>query len=251
MTRTGTVERIGAPLQICSLKMQNRLAFNLPVSVGATSWQHRGCGRFYSPAKPVSCELGTGGAVLVERAWLHPGLLSFGELVGQDFLPRPIRLFFPFSAQPAPDVVDQDGPVGQDRHYESKNFILHKASASFRKRRPHRTLSAWLRYNKHMYVYCNDLRIERCGQTEINCCDADALWYERLFAVLFGIERRLEISGHSPNDAHIIGFVADCFLEARTEGGGLPYAGMSAVNLASQCWAKKGTSSIKRKAITR
>lgn len=75
---------------------------------------------------------------------------------------------------------------------------------------------------------------------------ADA-WCEWLFSVLFELESRLDISGYSPNDARVFGFVSERLIDYWVEINGLAYSEMPVVNLESQHWVRKGTSFLARK----
>lgn len=72
-------------------------------------------------------------------------------------------------------------------------------------------------------------------------------WCEWLFGVLAELERRLDISEYSPNDARVFGFVAERLLDVWVECNGIEYAEMPVVNLESQHWVKKGASFLQRK----
>lgn len=74
--------------------------------------------------------------------------------------------------------------------------------------------------------------------------DAYCAW---LFGILFELERRLDISGYSANDARVFGFVSERLLDPWIEANGVPYVEMPVVNLEDQHWARKGTRFLKRK----
>ena len=78
--------------------------------------------------------------------------------------------------------------------------------------------------------------------------DAYCTW---LFDVLFELERRLDISGYSPNDARVFGFVAERLLDVwlgETSGRmNLRVAELPVIHLESQHWPKKALAFLKRK----
>ena len=76
-----------------------------------------------------------------------------------------------------------------------------------------------------------------------NYCD----W---LFSILFELERRLDISGYSVNDARVFGFVAERLLDVWIETNGISYGELPLVNCESQNWPKKGAAFLKRKFFT-
>ena len=68
-----------------------------------------------------------------------------------------------------------------------------------------------------------------------------------LFDVLFELEKRLDISGYSPYDARVFGFVAERLLDVWIETNRVPYTEIPVLNTESQHWFRKGTAFIKRK----
>lgn len=74
--------------------------------------------------------------------------------------------------------------------------------------------------------------------------DAYCAW---LFDILFELERRLDISGYSDNDARVFGFVSERLLDPWIETNGVDYASLPVVNLESQHWVRKGASFLQRK----
>ena len=75
---------------------------------------------------------------------------------------------------------------------------------------------------------------------------ADA-WCDWLFGVLFELEARLDISGYSPNDARVFGFVSERLLDPWIQANGIPYVSLPVANLESQHWPKKAASFLGRK----
>jgi len=72
-------------------------------------------------------------------------------------------------------------------------------------------------------------------------------WCEWLFGVVFELEKQLDISKYSQNDARVFGFVSERLIDVWVEVNGLPALDMPIVNLENQHWAKKGVSFIARK----
>ena len=73
-----------------------------------------------------------------------------------------------------------------------------------------------------------------------------------LFGVLFELERRLDISGYSPYDARVFGFVGERLLDVwlgqkASEPGGVRVAEMPVMHLESQHWPTKIASFLRRK----
>lgn len=66
--------------------------------------------------------------------------------------------------------------------------------------------------------------------------DAYCTW---LFDVLFELERRLDISTYSTNDARVFGFVAERLLDVWIETTGTSYLELPVRNLESQHWPSK------------
>ena len=75
---------------------------------------------------------------------------------------------------------------------------------------------------------------------------ADA-WCEWLFDVLFELEKTLDISGYSPNDARVFGFVSERLIDYWVESRSLSYVEMPVVNLENQHWVSKGARFLARK----
>ena len=74
--------------------------------------------------------------------------------------------------------------------------------------------------------------------------DAYCTW---LFDILFELERRLDISSYSVNDARVFGFVAERLLDVWLEMNGRSYAELPVRNLESQHWPSKITNFLLRK----
>lgn len=68
-----------------------------------------------------------------------------------------------------------------------------------------------------------------------------------LFDVLFELERRLDISSYSTNDARVFGFVAERLLDVWLEANGRSYAELPVRNLESQHWPRKILAFLRRK----
>lgn len=74
--------------------------------------------------------------------------------------------------------------------------------------------------------------------------DAYCSW---LFAVLFKLEERLDISGYNANDARVFGFVSERLLDVWLETNGIAYAELPVVFTEKQNWLKKGGAFLARK----
>ena len=70
-----------------------------------------------------------------------------------------------------------------------------------------------------------------------------------LFDILFELERRLDISQYSKNDARVFGLVAERLLDPWLETNKIKYAECPVWNLESQHWPKKIFNFLKRKFI--
>lgn len=70
-----------------------------------------------------------------------------------------------------------------------------------------------------------------------------------LFDVLFTLEDELDISGYSPNDARVFGFVSERLLDVWVETNGVTYREMPYIFMEKQNWLKKGGAFLKRKFI--
>lgn len=70
-----------------------------------------------------------------------------------------------------------------------------------------------------------------------------------LFDVLFELEKRLDISEYSTNDARVFGFVSERLLDPWIETNGVQFQEMPVVNLEDQHWLTKGTNFLKRKFV--
>ena len=74
--------------------------------------------------------------------------------------------------------------------------------------------------------------------------DAYCTW---LFDILFELERRLDISSYSTNDARVFGFVAERLLDVWLEANGRAFAELPVRNLESQHWPRKIVNFLLRK----
>ena len=68
-----------------------------------------------------------------------------------------------------------------------------------------------------------------------------------LFDVLFELEGRLDISGYSPNDARVFGFVSERLLDVWLETNGVRYRDIPYIFLEKENWIAKGARFIMRK----
>lgn len=76
--------------------------------------------------------------------------------------------------------------------------------------------------------------------------DAYCAW---LFDVLFELEKRLDISGYSQNDARVFGFVSERLLDIWLMKNEIAAVELPTVNLENQHWPKKIAAFLKRKAL--
>ena len=74
--------------------------------------------------------------------------------------------------------------------------------------------------------------------------DAYCTW---LFDILFELERRLDISSYSTNDARVFGFVAERLLDVWLVATGRSCAELPVRNLESQHWPRKIVNFLLRK----
>lgn len=74
--------------------------------------------------------------------------------------------------------------------------------------------------------------------------DAYCAW---LFDILFELERRLDISSYSANDARVFGFVSERLLDVWIAARGVRYAELPVLNLESQHWPRKILAFLLRK----
>ena len=77
-----------------------------------------------------------------------------------------------------------------------------------------------------------------------NYFDAYCEW---LFDVLFELEKRLDISGYSKNDARVFGFVSERLLDVWLETNNVRYKDIPYVFMEKQNWFVKGWNFLKRK----
>lgn len=68
-----------------------------------------------------------------------------------------------------------------------------------------------------------------------------------LFDILFELERRLDISEYSKNDARVFGFVSERLLDVWIETKRLRYREIPYIFMENENWYKKGVSFLKRK----
>jgi hypothetical protein len=76
--------------------------------------------------------------------------------------------------------------------------------------------------------------------------DAYCSW---LFEILFELEKRLDISDYSKNDARVFGFVSERLIDVWIENNKLSYLEMPVEFMEKENWLKKGSAFLKRKFI--
>lgn len=76
--------------------------------------------------------------------------------------------------------------------------------------------------------------------------DAYCAW---LFDVLFELERRLDISQYSFNDARVFGFVSERLLDVWLETNKITYLEIPYIFMENENWLRKGTAFLKRKFV--
>lgn len=81
-----------------------------------------------------------------------------------------------------------------------------------------------------------------------NALDNYCSW---LFDILFELEKRLDISAYSPNDARVFGFVAERLLDVWIETNQISYRELPVVFTEKVNWLKKGGAFLKRKFVPR
>lgn len=74
--------------------------------------------------------------------------------------------------------------------------------------------------------------------------DAYCSW---LFEILFELEKRLDISDYSKNDARVFGFVSERLIDVWIENNKLSYLEMPVEFMEKENWLKKGSAFLKRK----
>ena len=101
------------------------------------------------------------------------------------------------------------------------------------------------------YLAAYDKSMKRTGGHRFNMfvmrrelVDRYCIW---LFDILFELERRLDISSYSVNDARVFGFVSERLLDVWIEANGVRFAELPVLNLESQHWPKKILAFLKRK----
>lgn len=72
---------------------------------------------------------------------------------------------------------------------------------------------------------------------------------EWLFDVLFELEKRLDISAYSQNDARVFGFVSERLLDVWLDANHRTYKEIPVMFMEKQNWIVKGTAFLKRKII--
>ena len=72
---------------------------------------------------------------------------------------------------------------------------------------------------------------------------------EWLFDILFELEKRLDISDYSDNDARVFGFVSERLLDVWLETNHISYKDIPYVFMEDQNWLKKGGNFLKRKLL--
>ena len=70
-----------------------------------------------------------------------------------------------------------------------------------------------------------------------------------LFDILFELEKRLDISDYSDNDARVFGFVSERLLDVWLETNHISYKDIPYVFMEDQNWLKKGGNFLKRKLL--
>jgi len=70
-----------------------------------------------------------------------------------------------------------------------------------------------------------------------------------LFPLLFELEKRLDISSYSRQDARVFGFISERMLDIWLEKNGIRYASMPVVHLENKHWPKKIGAFLKRKMV--
>lgn len=70
---------------------------------------------------------------------------------------------------------------------------------------------------------------------------------EWLFDILFELEKRLDISDYSQNDARVFGFVSERLIDTWIEGNKLDYQELPVEFMEKENWLKKGSAFLKRK----
>lgn len=74
--------------------------------------------------------------------------------------------------------------------------------------------------------------------------DAYCTW---LFAILFELEKRLDISGYTAYDARVFGFVSERLLDVWVETRGITFRELPVLSLESQHWPRKIVAFLRRK----
>ena len=74
-------------------------------------------------------------------------------------------------------------------------------------------------------------------------------YMEWLFSILFGLEKRLDISNWDSYDSRVYGFVAERLLDVWIEHNQIDYAEQNVSFMEKQNWIKKGGLFLKRKLL--
>lgn len=105
------------------------------------------------------------------------------------------------------------------------------------------------RYPEYMDAY-NDVMGKSTGHRfnmfimKKNVFDSYCEW---LFSILFELEKRLDISQYSTNDARVFGFVGERLLDVWIQTNHIEYKEIPYVFMEKQNWIKKGGAFLKRK----
>ena len=70
-----------------------------------------------------------------------------------------------------------------------------------------------------------------------------------MFDILFELEKRLDISDYSVNDARVFGFVSERLIDVWLETKGYEYKELPVLFMEKENWFKKGMNFLKRKFI--
>lgn len=70
---------------------------------------------------------------------------------------------------------------------------------------------------------------------------------EWLFDILFQVEKRIDLSGYSPSEARVFGYLGERLLDVWIETNHVRYAELGVVFMEKQDWVKKGMGFLQRK----